>query len=247
MTPDSSDAPVLLITGAARRIGATTARLFHQRGYRVIIHYHRSANDAQALSEELNQARPDSCHLLQASMSDIAALEQLAGEAVARWGRLDALINNASSFYPTPIGTATDQDWDTLIDSNLKGPFFLTQALAPHLSTRRGAIVNIADIYADQPLPQHTVYCIAKAGTAMMTRTLAKELAPAVRVNGIAPGAILWPENPDEAALWIDLLNRIPMGRMGEPRDIAETAWFLITGAGYLTGQCIAVDGGQSC
>lgn len=243
----SNDNPVLLITGAARRIGATIARLFHSRGWRIVLHYHRSISEAEALRDKLNGQRPDSCQALSASMSDIPALEALAQNAVARWGRLDALINNASSFYPTPVGEATEQDWSTLIDSNLKGPFFLSQALAPELMRQRGAIVNIADIYADQPLPQHTVYSIAKAGNVMMTRTLANELAPAVRVNGIAPGAILWPENPDDAALWIDLLDRIPMGRLGEPHDIAEMAWFLITAASYVTGQCITVDGGQSC
>lgn len=239
--------PVLLITGAARRIGATTARLFHSRGWRVLLHYHRSAEEAGALRDELNARRPDSCHSLCAGMSDIPALQAMAGSAANHWGRIDALINNASSFYPTPVGTATEQDWSALVDSNLKGPFFLSQALAAELVRQRGAVVNIADIYADQPLPQHTVYCIAKAGNVMMTRTLARELAPDVRVNGIAPGAILWPENPDDAALWIELLSRIPMGRLGEPRDIAEMAWFLVTGARYITGQVIAVDGGQSC
>lgn len=239
--------PVLLITGAARRIGATTARLFHERGWRILLHYHRSAADANRLCDEFNRLRPDSCHTLCAAMSDVAALERMAAEAASRWGRIDALINNASSFYPTPLGQAREADWNALVDSNLKGPFFLSQALAPHLALHHGTIINITDIYADQPLPQHTVYCIAKAGNAMMTRTLARELAPHVRVNGIAPGAILWPENPDEASLWIDLLSRIPMGRLGEPRDIAETAWFLVTGARYVTGQCIAVDGGQRC
>lgn len=245
--PASSAAPVLLITGAARRIGATIARVFHERGWRILLHYHRSAADAEQLCDEFNRLRPGSCHSLCAAMSDIAALEQLAVEAVERWGRIDALINNASSFYPTPLGQARQDDWDALIDSNLKGPFFLSQALAPHLASQHGTIVNIADIYADQPLPQHSVYCIAKAGNVMMTRTLAKELAPEVRVNAIAPGAILWPENPDETVLWIDLLSRIPMGRLGEPLDIAETAWFLATSASYLTGQCLAVDGGQQC
>lgn len=247
MPVTTSNDPVLLITGAARRIGATIARLFHERGWRILLHYHRSAGAAEALCAEFNEQRPDSCHALCASMGDIAALQALADSAANHWGRVDALINNASSFYPTPLGQATEQDWSALVDSNLKGPFFLSQALAPHLIRQRGTIVNIADIYARQPLPQHTVYCIAKAGNVMMTRTLAKEMAPHVRVNGIAPGAILWPEHPDEAALWIELLSRIPMGRLGEPRDVAETAWFLVTGARYMTGQCIAVDGGQRC
>ena len=239
-------APVVLITGAARRIGAAIATRLHGRGYRVIIHYQNSAADAEKLCEKFNTIRTDSAHSIQASLLDIDSLSQLAEASITHWGQLNALVNNASSFYPTPLATATNTQWDDLIGSNLKGPFFLCQALADELKKRCGSIVNIADIHAHQPLKNHNIYCIAKAGNKMLTKTLAKDLAPNVRVNGIAPGVILWPENDTQEDGKQELLIKtIPLQRMGNSEDIARLAEFFITGASYITGQTIAVDGGK--
>jgi len=239
-------ASVVLITGAARRIGAAIATRLHGHGYRVIIHYQNSAADAEKLCAELNAMRADSAHSLQANLLDIESVEQLAKASIAQWGQLNALVNNASSFYPTPLPSATNTQWDELIGSNLKGPFFLCQALSKELKKQCGSIVNIADIHAHQPLKDHSIYCIAKAGNKMLTKTLAKELAPNVRVNGISPGVILWPENDmqknDEQE---QLIKTIPLQRMGSSDDIACLAEFFITGASYITGQTIAVDGGK--
>ena len=242
-------APVALITGAARRIGAHTARTLHQAGYQLALHYRNSAANAEQLAAELNQLRPDSAAVFSADLSDITSIKQLATQTAQQWGKLDLLVNNASSFYPTPLQNCDQQQWNELMDSNLKGPFFLCQALATELTKQRGVIINIADIHGDQPLKEHPIYCIAKAGNRMMTKTLAKELAPAVRVNGIAPGAILWPENSAE----LDnnqkqkILDKIPLNRPGNPDDIAQTVLFLARDAVYMTGQVIAVDGGRSC
>lgn len=238
--------PVVLITGAARRIGAATALRLHGRGYRVIIHYQHSAADAEKLCAKLNATRPDSAHTLQANLLDIDSIAQLAETSIAHWGQLDALVNNASSFYPTPLATATNTQWDDLIGSNLKGPFFLCQALASELKKRCGSIVNTADIHAHQPLSNHSIYCIAKAGNKMLTKTLAKDLAPNVRVNGIAPGVILWSENDaQENDAQESLIKTIPLQRMGSSDDIARLAEFFISDASYITGQTIAVDGGK--
>jgi len=239
-------APVALITGAARRIGAAIATRLHGCGYRVIIHYQNSAADAEKLCAKLNAMRADSAHSLQANLLDIDSVEQLAKASIAQWGQVNALVNNASSFYPTPLPKATNSQWDELIGSNLKGPFFLCQALSKELKKHCGSIVNIADIHAHQPLKDHSIYCIAKAGNKMLTKTLAKELAPNIRVNGIAPGVILWPENDtqknDEQE---KLIKTIPLQRMGSSDDIARLAEFFITSASYITGQTIAVDGGK--
>lgn len=240
--------PVALITGASRRIGAQVAKSLHQLGYRVIVHYHRSADDANALVGELNQARPDSALALSADLRDIEQINTLAQDAVAHWQRIDVLINNASSFYPTPLGTASATQWDDLIGSNLKAPFFLAQALAEPLRQTQGCIVNMVDIYAERPLKDHPIYSAAKAGLVMLTKALAQELAPDVRVNAVAPGAILWPEQ-DESLAEQDrqrILQRVPMKRRGAPADIASTIIFLISGSPYITGQIIAVDGGRS-
>lgn len=244
--PDNS--PVVLITGAARRIGAQIARHLHASGYRVLVHYRASQADALALVTQLNQKRPDSAQALQADLADLAQIERLAQAASEQWSQLDALINNASSFYPTPLGQATEADWDDLIGSNLKAPFFLCQALAPALTASRGAIVNIADIHGQRPLKGHPIYCAAKAGNIMLTQSLARELAPDVRVNGVAPGAIMWPEqaaelNPDKQQA---ILDRIPLERSGEAMDIARAVAFLLDQAPYITGQIIGVDGGRS-
>ncbi len=245
--PATDSAPVALITGGAQRIGAAVARRLHEAGYRVLIHYRRSADSARALCSELNARRPDSARALCAEMSDVTAVQALADQALAQWQRLDLLLNNASSFYPTPIGGATEADWEALLGSNLKGPFFLSQALAPALTERGGSIINMVDIYAQRPLREHTVYCAAKAGLAMLTQSLARELAPAVRVNGIAPGAILWPEQEGDfsAQERDNILERVPLQRIGGPEDIARTVLFLADSP-YITGQIIAVDGGRS-
>ncbi|TQV71799.1 pteridine reductase [Exilibacterium tricleocarpae] len=240
--------PVALITGAARRIGAQIAETLHRADFNVVLHYRNSATAAEQLAATFNQRRPDSAICLAADLCQSTQVQHLAEQSQTQWGRVDALINNASSFYPTPIGSATEAQWDDLLGSNVKAPFFLSQALAAALTRQRGAIINIADIHADRPLAEHTVYCIAKAGNVMLTQSLARELAPAVRVNGIAPGAILWPE---QAAELSDdgkqkVLGRVPLARPGAPADIAATVLFLLTGAPYITGQVIAVDGGRS-
>jgi pteridine reductase len=241
-------AATVLITGAAQRVGATMARYFHSRGFRVAIHYHTSRDAAQALAAELCRARPDSAIALTAALGDIAALEAMVQHLLAHWGRLDVLINNASGFYPTPLGEVSESQWQDLMDSNLKGPFFLAQACLQALRASRGCIVNLVDIHADRPLPRHSVYCIAKAGLAMLTQSLARECGPAVRVNSISPGAILWPTGAAAlaAASKQAILDKIPLARSGEPEDLARTAWFLATQAPYITGQNIAVDGGRS-
>jgi len=256
-------APVVLITGAAKRIGAAIAELFHDKGYRVIIHYRHSAQEASQLRNRLSALRPDSVQILQADLNDSAAVQQLATDALACFGRIDVLINNASSFYATPLPRVTEQDWDDLVNSNVKAAFFLSQALAGSLQERSGCIINIIDIYADGGLRGFPVYSIAKAGLKMLTRSLARELAPTVRVNGVSPGAILWPEHAvgsrDEAehctvsclktsSISLEqqrILDSIPLGHLGAAADIARTVWFLAN-ASYITGQIIRVDGGRS-
>ncbi len=235
-----------LVTGAARRIGAEIVRRLHAAGYHIVLHYHRSAADAEALCSELNAVREDSVRLLQADLRKTGRLNEFVQQAAAAWGGLDVLVNNASAFYPTPLGTVTEGQWNDLLDSNLKAPFFLAQASVPYLSERKGCIVNIGDIYADRPLENYIVYCVAKAGLAAMTRALAKELAPDIRVNGVAPGAILWPEHDTDYAKKAEILTRIPMKRAGEASDIAKAALFLVANAPYVTGQILVVDGGRS-
>jgi pteridine reductase len=241
------DERVVMITGAARRVGAQTARELHGAGWRVVIHYHRSAIDAQRLTDVLNATRPDSAFGMQADILDVAGLSDLADAAIRRWGRLDALVNNASSFYPTPLGSITGQDWDNLVGSNFKAPLFLSQAVAPELKLRGGCIVNIADIHAERPLPGYALYSASKGALAALTRALAIELAPEVRVNGVAPGPIRWPENElfDEAER-MRIIEHTLLRREGCPQDIARTVRFLIDDAPYITGQIIAVDGGRS-
>ena len=243
---NSSQSPVVLITGAARRIGAVTAELFHNAGYTVIIHYNRSAADADRLCEKFNQLRDNSCLLVQADLNDMAGIDKII-QLVGSIGRLDVLINNASSFYPTPLDKCTNEQWDDLINSNLKGPFFLTQGLAPQLKAAHGSVVNISDMHARQALKDHPIYTIAKAGNIAMTKSMALDMAPHVRVNSVAPGAILWPEHEeDDISKQNSVLNNVPMGRLGNEMDIAGTAFFLAVDASYVTGQTIAVDGGNS-
>jgi pteridine reductase len=244
-----SEARVALVTGAAQRIGAAIARELHAAGCNVLLHCRSSRAEADALAAELNAMRRDSAAVLQADLTQLPQVEQLAAAAIAHWGHIDLLVNNASGFFPTPVGTVNEPEWDSLFASNLKGPFFLSQALVPALRERRGAIVNIVDVYAELPLAQHAVYTMAKAGVAMMTRALAQELGPDVRVNGVAPGAILWPaeENPELGGAKAEaLLAQTALKRIGDPADIARAVRYLGLEAGYVTGQILAVDGGRT-
>jgi len=237
---------VILVTGAARRIGAAIVTRLHEDGARVAIHYRGSADDAESLARNLNRARADSAAVFQANLLNVEAIEPLVS-AVVKWGgRLDGLVNNASSFYPTPVGSITETHWDELIGSNLKAPLFLSQASADHLRSSNGVIVNIVDIHAEKPLRDHAVYGSAKAGLAMLTRSLAKDLAPNVRVNGVSPGAILWPENRMTPSVQKSILEQIPLARAGDPQDIAGCVLYLLRDATYITGQIISVDGGRS-
>lgn len=236
----------VFITGGARRIGAVVCRNLHAQGANLILHYRSSRQAAEELQTELQRVRPNSVTLLQGDLLKTDTLATLAQQAAEAYGRLDVLINNASSFYPTPIGSATQTQWDDLIGTNLKVPFFLSQAAAPYLREAGGTIVSIADIHAERPLKNHTIYSMAKAGLVMMTRSLARELAPEVRVNAIAPGAILWPEQPLEDAAKKKIIASTPLQRPGQPEDIANTIAFLIRDAHYITGQVIAVCGGRS-
>jgi pteridine reductase len=237
--------PVALITGAAKRIGAAMATRLHSEGFRVIIHYGHSKDDAHTLAQKLNDIRPESATCLQANLCDSEDVKALSENAVNVWGQLDVLVNNASSFYPTPIGSISEEDWLSLVGSNVKGPLFLSQALAPALRKAKGCIVNMVDMHIDRPLPKHSVYLLAKSGLASLTQSLAIDLAPDIRVNGIGPGAILWPEREMEDDEKDKLLSSIPLGELGKPEDIAKTLSFLIS-ASYVTGQIIFVDGGRS-
>lgn len=236
---------VALITGAAHRLGATTACTLHAEGMNILLHYRNSREAAESLHKDLNNARPDSVSLLQADLHDTRILPGLIDDAAKVWGRLDVLINNASSFYPTPIGSVTEAQWDDLIGSNLKAPLFLSQAAAPHLRQHQGCIVSIVDIHAERPLKEFPVYSMAKAGLVMLTKSLACELGPEVRVNAVAPGAILWPENLGEAEKE-KIISRTFLKRQGAPDDIAKAILYLVRDAGYVSGQILTVDGGRS-
>ena len=243
---NNNQSPVVLITGAARRIGAVIARIFHSNGYQVVIHYNNSAAAADKLCEDLNAQRDNSALLVQADLNDMTGLQQIA-DLVSSIGRLDVLINNASSFYPTPLENCDDQQWNDLMNSNLKGPFFIAQKLAPLLIESQGSMVTISDMHARQALQSHPIYTIAKAGNIAMTKSLAKELGPNVRVNSVPPGAILWPEHEsDDEVKQNSVLSKVPMGRLGTEQDIAQTVYFLAVEATYMTGQTLAVDGGSS-
>lgn len=240
-----SDAPVALVTGSALRLGRQMIISLHQQGYKVIVHYHRSATAAENLAAELNLLRPGSAASIAANLTDDLAITPLADQALSYFGRMDLLINNASSFYPTPLNRASLDDWQDLFGSNVKAPYFLSKALAPELAKHHGCIINMVDIHAEKPLADHSIYCMAKAALQMMTKALARELAPAVRVNGIAPGAILWPSQDLPASDKAAVLAQVPMQRLGNPTDIANTMLFLAQ-APYVTGQIVAVDGGRS-
>ncbi|MEA5445848.1 pteridine reductase [Gammaproteobacteria bacterium AB-CW1] len=234
-----------LVTGAARRIGAVIAEQLHQAGMNVVIHYRHSGQEAEALAQSLNDRRAESAVTAQADLLAPDAFPSLI-KAAEQWGGLDLLVNNASSFYPTPLGETDEAQWEDLMGSNLKAPYFLAQAACEALARRQGQIINIIDIHAFRPLAGHPVYTAAKAGLAMLTRSLAGEMAPSVRVNGVAPGAILWPEQPMNADTQQQLLARVPLGRKGEPRDIAAAVLFMVRDAPYVTGQILPVDGGRS-
>ena len=239
---------VVLVTGGAKRVGAAICRRLHAAGAELAVHYHSSAQEALALQDELNKLRPKSAAAFQADLLDLDALPKLVHKVVRKFGQLDALVNNASSFYATPLAELNEQQWHDLLGTNLRAPLFLAQAAAAELRRRHGCIVNIADIHAERPMHGHLLYSVAKAGLAALTRALAQEMAPQVRVNAVAPGVIMWPENAD----WMDeeqrrkIVAHTLLKREGEPEDIARTVAFLIQDAPYVTGQIIAVDGGRS-
>ena len=239
---------VVLVTAGARRVGAAICRRLHAAGARVMVNYLRSGKEARALVAALNEQRADSAAMVKADLLQRGVPDALVKTTLRTFGRLDALVNNASSFYPTPVGKINERAWHDLIGTNLKAPLFIAQAAAEELKKRRGCIVNIVDIHAEFPLKDYVIYSIAKGGLAALTRSLARELGPAVRVNGVSPGPILWPD----ANIWKNpksrkaIVDRTLLKRMGDPDDIARTVEFLIAGAPYVTGQIIAVDGGRS-
>jgi pteridine reductase len=241
----TNDRPVALVTGAARRIGAAIARALHAAGYEVALHCQRSRAEADALAATLEATRAGSTLVLQADLAAFDRLPELVARIIGRFGRLDALVNNASAFFPTPFGDTTPAQWDELFAANARAPFFLSQAAAPHLRAARGAIVNLADIHAERPLRGHAVYGMSKAALVYMTRALALELAPEVRVNAIAPGAILWPEEGKADAEKAALLARTPLARTGTLEEVAEAVRWLLRDAGYTTGQLLRLDGGR--
>lgn len=243
---NESSSKTALITGGARRLGAEICRHLHQNGFNIIIHYRRSASDAEQLCAELNQKRVDSAIAIATDLTDPEAVIELAETAALVWNGLDVLVNNASSFYPTAMDQVTEQQWDELLTSNLKAPFFLAKALVPRLKQTQGCIVNLIDIHAERGLQGYPVYSIAKAGLAAMTKVLAKELAPEIRVNGVSPGAVLWPESGVSDADKQEILSRILLRRPGQASDIANAVAYLVQDANYITGQIIVVDGGRT-
>ena len=236
----------ILITGAAKRIGAACARLLHSEGCNVLLHYRASTAEALALCAELNAIRPDSARSYAADLLNRAELNALADEARQVWGGIDVLVNNASAFYAMPVLDTTEAQWDELLGSNLKAPFFLATMLAECLTERQGCIVNIIDIHAERGLKNYAAYSISKAGLAAMTKILAKEFGAAIRVNGVSPGAILWPDNELAESDKQEILQRVALGRAGDPVDIAKAVQFLIRDAEYMTGQILTIDGGRT-
>jgi len=243
---DPSGNPVALVTGAAARIGASVASTLHQRGCDLLLHYNSNRSGADALVKRLCEVRPNSVATVQADLSCQSGVDTVAEQLRSAWGRLDVLVNNASRFYPTPVGEVMAWQWEDLMNSNLRGPWFLVQALLPELRASAGSVVNILDVHAERPMRSHPVYCISKAGLAMMTKSLARELGPAVRVNGVSPGAILWPEQQPAEDEKQAILGRTALGRLGDPGDIASAVAYLALDAPYVTGQILAVDGGRS-
>ncbi len=235
-----------LVTGAARRIGAEISRTLHREGFNLVLHYRESESAAADLRDELNSKRSDSVRIIRADLLEIENINGMVAEVLDCWGGIDVLVNNASAFYPTEVATVSESDWDEIIGCNLKAPYFLSLALASQLGVKRGCIVNLVDIHAQKPHKTYSVYCISKAGLVMLTQSLARELAPDVRVNGIAPGAIMWPENDISEAEKKDIVSRIALGRTGTPSDVAKAVLYLVESGDYITGQIIPVDGGRS-
>jgi pteridine reductase len=242
----ASGRPVALITGASRRIGAAIARALHAAGYDLALHHRRDDDRMDELVGELESRRPRSTLELRAELADMDDLPLLVADVIMRFERIDVLVNNASAFFPTPIGETTPQQWDTLFAANARAPFFLAQAAAPHLRATSGSIINLVDIYAERPLKNHTLYCMAKAALVMLTMSLAKELGPEVRVNGIAPGAVLWPEAGIDDERQQKLIAKTALKRAGDPQDVADAALYLIRDARYTTGEILRVDGGRT-
>ena len=243
--PTNLQGKVALITGASHRIGAEIARTLHHAGMNLCLHYRSSADEAQQLANELLADRADSVITLALDLLQTRELSNLVSQATSQWGRLDALLNNASTFYPTPVDEITEKDWDVLMGSNLKAPLFLSQAAAPELAKHQGNIINIIDIHAERPMRRHVVYNMAKSGLLAMTKSLARELGPEIRVNGIAPGAVLWPENEIDPQKQQTILEKTALKRAGSPTDIAKAVLFLLRDAPYVTGHMLPVDGGR--
>ena len=237
---------VALVTGSAKRIGAQVVRKLHAEGLNVILHYNGSKDAANAIANELNAIRNNSVITLQFNLLDIDHIDAFITRVLATWERLDVLVNNASTFYPTPVKDISITQWQDLVGVNLQAPLFISKACAPHLAEQQGCIINIVDIHARRPLKGYSIYSIAKAGLVMLTKSLARELAPAIRVNGIAPGAIMWPEIEDYEPIHEEIIERTALKREGHPSDIADTVWFLTDSANYITGHIITVDGGRT-
>lgn len=242
---DTLNGKVALITGASKRVGAETARVLHAAGMNLALHYRSSEDEANRLRAELESARAESVQLLQADLRETGRLHEVVEKVTGHWGRLDLLVNNASAFYPTAVGEIDENHWHELIDTNLKAPLFLSQAAAKPLSAARGCIINLIDIHAERPMRRHVVYSISKAGLLAMTKSLARELAPEVRVNGVAPGVAEWPEEDENTERQNSILARVALGRAGTPEDIARTILFLFRDAPYVTGHMLPVDGGR--
>lgn len=242
----NADDKMALVTGAAARIGAEVAKALHARGCKVLVHCNSNQNGADKLVAGLNEIRPDSAWVLSADLSASTGVEKLVGDCLQLTDRLDVLVNNASRFYPTVVGETLPYQWDDLVNSNLRGPYFLSQGLLGPLRKASGAIINILDVYAQRPMKGHAAYSISKAGLAMMTLALAQELGPEVRVNGVSPGAIMWPEQEPGEAAKSAILSRVSLARLGDPADIASAVVYLALDAPYVTGQILAVDGGRS-
>lgn len=238
---------VALITGAARRIGAEIACFLHANGMNVVLHYRNSGQEAKRLCAALNKRRAQSAVVVHGDLLIMASLDRVVKQAVKAWGHLDVLVNNASEFFKTPLGKTSEQDWDVLMAANLKAPFFLAQSAAPYLAKRKGSIVNIADIHAERPMRDYPVYSISKAGLVMLTKVLAKELGPKIRVNAVSPGAIDWPEGKNQLSAGIKkkIIKSTALNRHGDPKEIAKAVVFLAQNADYITGQVLAVDGGR--
>ena len=242
----STQRSVALVTGSAKRIGAEVVRTLHAEGMNVILHFNGSHELAERIANELNAIRPASLTLIQHNLLNFEQLNEFSQRVLGCYGRLDVLINNASTFYPTPMDEITHEQWDDLIGVNLKAPLFLSHAFANELKNNSGNIINIIDIHSGRPLKDYPIYCVAKAGLKMLTKSLARELAPEVRVNGVSPGAIMWPEVEEYEPMHEEIIDRTALKREGHPKDIANTVWFLINAADYITGQIIAVDGGRT-